>query len=536
MIQNNSDHHHHYHDTDTTPPRSSVEDSTTNTDHHNHNNNNNIEELIRFRHAFGGRHFTTTTTTTMSATIVNTTTNITISDLSDDAQRHYNTFQRWKQQHAKYLYHPMVTTATTAGHTFDHEKNRSSTQQPQPQPNEEEAMTYNDLDALEWYNAYQYSIQYHLLMKNEEPSDDTEMDHNKNRNTKPLHHAAAEAVEVANNNNNDDDVSLSSHTSISQPPTALSQSFIPFHNQHFRIILAPHHPSASINDTTAMMTRPRRVVAPSTTTTTKPTSNDVPSSSSSQSRILYVLPAGMNLSSLPPSINDQIHPTKRKTTKKDITKLLMEVYTTAFAVYIYRTLFVRHPTNTNSTDTMVTPPPNITLLLDVRPGSSDWPNIPAIQFLSYIRYVSKILPYYFPNICTQILLYPIPSIACTLYNFCIRPVLDQKLQHLIQLVTSSSSSSSSSSTNQHTTTTTGTTVMMESSKDQNDHHDSNNNNNDTTSTHDKSLTSTPIPPSPKEETDGSSSSNSGSGLYQYLSHDNIQYLESLRYQIIHHQW
>ena len=412
-----------------------------------------MEEMLRFGTAFG---YTASTAAEMSSSTTISTT-LSTSNLSDEAQRHYHTFQLWKQRHAPYLYHIRKQNDTTGSdttddniNTLDHHTDRQSS----PETSE-----YDQMDALEWYDAFQYSIQYHLWNdKNRCIHDD---DDTKNKNS-PL-----------------DISTLSLSTTSSQPHRD-------YHHHHFRIIMAPPSARATTTTTTAMMTQHH------STTSTKTTSPPQPQSS--PSRILYILPAGMNISSLPPTIPT---PPTGNQNKKDISKQMMEVYTTAFAVYIYRTLFViPNQTTTPDSDTTTQVPNKITMILDVRKGGHHWPNIPAIQFVSYIRHVATILPYYFPNLCTQFLLYPIPAMACTLYNLCIKPILDRNIQHMIQLVTTSTTIPD----------TSNDTVDQPDTKDERRRK--------------PNLTKKSSPP------------NTG-GLHRYLAHDDVHYLEALRSNIIH---
>ena len=364
-----------------------------------------MDELIRFGVAFGVRRRTDTPSPTPRI----------ITDLSEEAQRHYQNFQKWKEQHSKFLSrrdHQYITN-TTSTNTTD-----------RPQTGQ-----HDEIDALEWQNAFDYSIRYH---------------------SSNIHHEKGDEV----------------HNIQLDAPTP-----------HFRIIVAPQCATTQAPHTTVMMTK-------------APVEHGTPSIPS-HSRILYVLPAGMNISSLPPVIaslptTDPLR--KRGTLKKDVTKQMMDIYTTAFAVYIYRTLFVL-PSHEHSTGAPSPPLHKVTIVMDVRKGGPHWPNIPAIQFLSFIRHVSTILPFYFPNVCVRCILYGIPAVACTLYQFCIQPILDRNLQRMIQLVSD-------------------------------DHCGGPSHNNTAVSNDDDDATT---------EREGK---RSPGGLYQYLSRDNVQYLEELRAQII----
>ena len=272
----------------------------------------NTEELIRFRTVFGG-----STLSSSGAAAVMTTT---ISDLSNEAQRHYTNFQQWKQRHATYLlFQPNnSTTGTTtppASHTVFDQKDIDlrplSLQQQQQQKHQ-----YDTMDALEWYNAYRYSIQYHLVLCCHDDDEEEEDD--------PNHRTTG----ISNTTNLESDISS---FSLSSEPS------LPRDHDHFRIIAAPQ----SARGTTAMMTHHHSPTTTLTTMTTTTKSCNKLQQQQSSNRIIYVLPAGMNITSIPTILPINTKTGREiKNSKKDVSKQMMEVYTTAFAVYIYRTLFV----------------------------------------------------------------------------------------------------------------------------------------------------------------------------------------------------
>lgn len=115
-------------------------------------------------------------------------------------------------------------------------------------------------------------------------------------------------------------------------------------------------------------------------------------------RVLYVLPARMNLHTLS-----------------------TDVYTTAFALYVYRKL--QRWSLVSSKENQHTSFDGVVVAVDVRPGHG-WTNTPAIQLIGLIRHAVSTLHRLFPGILKKCIIFPIPRIALAVYN-CISPGLDR---------------------------------------------------------------------------------------------------------------
>jgi CRAL/TRIO domain len=220
---------------------------------------------------------------------------------------------------------------------------------------------------------------------------------------------------------------------------------------------------------------------------TATTTVNIPATSTnhSRSRIIYTLPAGINLNTLPDGYNSNNcikKANKRKNQNKNAstamtttTKMMMDIYTTALALYVYRTLFVlplvnhdngisRKSNNNNNQNISSSNSTTITIVMDVRAGGIHWPNIPAMQFIQFIRHMTTILPNYFPALCTKLIILPIPQMACSLYTFCIQPILDKSIRELIQLVPASTNN-----TNKHRSARNSNSGSSSKKQTQNNH-------------------------------------------------------------------
>lgn len=149
-------------------------------------------------------------------------------------------------------------------------------------------------------------------------------------------------------------------------------------------------------------------------------------------RVFYVMPARMHL--------------------QQVSK---EIYTTAFALYIYRKLrhFDAADSNKNSdndknnkgddcndddydtsktktaTQTTTT---KYTLAVDTRPAPG-WPNVPVHHMLGMIRYTVNALHRLFPDRVARILVFPVPTLAVTVYECIAKPFLHADLCRTLTL-------------------------------------------------------------------------------------------------------
>lgn len=158
-------------------------------------------------------------------------------------------------------------------------------------------------------------------------------------------------------------------------------------------------------------------------------------------RILYVLPARMNASWLALPADDS-------------------VYTTAFGLYLYRTLFVGDgsfpaaaaPEGVVATTEGVEAdaladhqrqqhqqeqqrsPQKVTVLVDCRAGRG-WPNVAVYKMVALIQHsCGTVLPTLFPNMVDSVQLFPIPTVACWAYRTLIAPFVNPDIRQCLHLV------------------------------------------------------------------------------------------------------
>ena len=75
----------------------------------------------------------------------------------------------------------------------------------------------------------------------------------------------------------------------------------------------------------------------------------------------------------------------------------------------------------------------LTVLLDVRAGRG-WPNPPALQMVGFIRRVASDLCARYPNCLNKCLIFPLPRAATAIWNFVVKPYLDENLRNSMELV------------------------------------------------------------------------------------------------------
>ena len=139
-----------------------------------------------------------------------------------------------------------------------------------------------------------------------------------------------------------------------------------------------------------------------------------------QHRILYVLPAGLDL-------NVALRPTGGSK-HSDV----LDLYTDALALYLYRTLVTLNGDDSEK----------VTIVLDVRSGGPLWPNPSVFSLLSLIRHVSAVLPRYLPDRVHQVLVTPLPGWACQVFSHAVAPLLSSALRRTLLLLAGPSTQAS----------------------------------------------------------------------------------------------
>jgi hypothetical protein len=128
-------------------------------------------------------------------------------------------------------------------------------------------------------------------------------------------------------------------------------------------------------------------------------------------RILYVLPAGLERMPGPGRSGDPA-------------PAAADLYTTALALYLYRTLEVTANDASSDDDD----DDQVSIVVDVRSGGPAWPNPGVLTLLPFLRHVSRVLPRFFPQRVSQVLVGPLPGWACHLHHWAVAPLLPAALR------------------------------------------------------------------------------------------------------------